>query len=110
MTEMPQVSEPAGLCKLTKVVVVSFKYVHTETNADAECLIGKSQGSSRSIGEVPVSSNEVELVSKVVNIQIKIVDTFLISSLCYIPRGSLNYERSDAEFHQAFWGLRKDRQ
>ena len=65
-------SKPAGLSKLTKVVIVLFKYVSSESNANPECLISQSQGSSRCVGEIPVSSNEVESVSKVVNIQIKV--------------------------------------
>ena len=65
-------SKPAGLGKLTKVVIVSFKYIPSKSNADSECLISKSQGFSCCDGEIPVSSNEVESISKVVNIQIKI--------------------------------------
>ena len=84
MTKVPQVSKPAGLCKLTKVFIVSFKYVPSESNADSECLISQPQGSSRCIWEVPVSSNEVEPIFKVVNIQIKIAEaTILFGELTY---------------------------
>ena len=72
MTEVPQVSKPARLRELTEVFIVSFKYVPSESNADSECLISQPQGSSRCIGEIPVSSNEVESITKVVNIQIKV--------------------------------------
>ena len=78
MTKVLQVSKPAGFCKLTKVFIVSFKYVPSKSNADSECLISQPQGSSRCIREITVSSNEVESISKVVNIQIKISQAVIL--------------------------------
>ena len=84
MTEVPQVSKPAGLDKLTEVCIVSFKYISSKSNADPECLISQPQGSSRCVGEIPVSSNEVESISKVVNIQIEVSQaTILFGELAH---------------------------
>ena len=58
------------------VVVIWIKYVvPSKTDVDAGFLISKSQGSSSGIGEIPVSSNEVESVSKIINVQIKVSET-----------------------------------
>ena len=65
-------SKPARLSKLTKVFVVSLKYVPSKSDADTERLISQSQSLSRHGRKVPVAGDEVESISKAIYIQIKI--------------------------------------
>ena len=70
--------KPARFRKFAKVTIITLEYVSSKTNTQTECLVGLLQGLPCSIGEVPVSSNEVESVSKVVYVQIKISQTAIL--------------------------------
>ena len=81
MAELPRVSEPAWLSKFTKVLEISFKNISSQSNADTENLIGVSESLSCCCRKIPVTSDEVESVAKIVNVEIEIAKASIL--LCH---------------------------
>ena len=71
-TETPQMFKPARFCKLAKMTIITLEYVSPKTNTQTECLVGLPQGLPCSSGEFSVTSNEVESLTQIVDVQVEV--------------------------------------